>query len=451
MANQSNDIPEGFKMTDLGLLPEGWGVAKFEAVVTDISTGDWGETNPETDLEQCYVLRGTDFNQALKGSFTNTPIRYLKASSVQKRQLREGDILIELSGGSKDQPTGRIMMISQDTMEKSPFPLVFSNFVKRLNVKTGLWPEFFWQYWEHLYQNGITRVYEKRTTGIRNFKLNDFLTSEHITLPPLPEQKVIAGVLSTIQKAIEAQDKIIAAARELKKSLMRHLFTYGPVPVAEAENVLLKETSIGSVPEHWKIMTLGEVAEQLIGGGTPSTGQSEYWDGPIHWTTSRRIEGIHLSSGERGITKRGLEESSTHLIPKNNLLIGTRVGVGKVAINDVDMAISQDLTGMFVDKNKYELEFLAYEITSPRVQNQFINYMRGTTIKGIPREDLKRIPLGIPPLPEQQDIAHILTILDTKIEAGEKRKASLQALFATMLHQLMTGKVRVKDLEATAA
>jgi type I restriction enzyme S subunit len=61
----------------------------------------------------------------------------------------------------------------------------------------------------------------------------------------------------------------------------------------------------------------------------------------------QKINGIHLSSGERGITQKGLEESSTHLIPKDNLLIGTRVGVGKVTINDLDMAISQDLTGMF--------------------------------------------------------------------------------------------------------
>lgn len=127
------------------------------------------------------------------------------------------------------------------------------------------------------------------------------------------------------------------------------------------------------------------------------------------------------------------------------------MGVGKVAINDVDMAISQDLTGMFVDQNEYDLEFLAYQITAPRVQNQFINYMRGTTIKGIPREDLKKIPIAIPPFLEQQEIARILSTVDNKIDSEEKRKASLQTLLKTMLHQLMTGKVRVKHLEVTAA
>ena len=90
-----------------------------------------------------------------------------------------------------------------------------------------------------------------------------------LPLPPLHEQKGIARVLSTIQKAIEAQDKVITATRELKKSLMRHLFTYGPVPVSEAEKVPLKETEIGTVPEHWEVVKLGDVSEIRYGLGQP--------------------------------------------------------------------------------------------------------------------------------------------------------------------------------------
>jgi type I restriction enzyme S subunit len=415
MSNQNNNIPEGFKMTELGPLPEEWEIIPFIN-----SVGRRAGNIPDS-------IQRAEYKPIGKYPIIDQSEKYVAGYTDEAARLYSSGVPVIIFGDHT-----RVFKFVD-----FPFALGADG-TKILRPNQDLFdPKYLYYYLVSL--DIPSRGYN------RHFKL---LKEKIVVKPPLPEQKAIARVLSTIQNAIEAQDKVIAAARELKKSLMRHLFTYGPVPVAEAEKVPLKETEIGPVPEHWEVARLADVAEHLIGGGTPSTNHPEYWDGPIHWTTSRRINGIHLSSGERGITQRGLEESSTHLIPKNNLLIGTRVGVGKVAINDIDIAISQDLTGMFVDKDKYELEFLAYQITTPGVQTQFIDYMRGTTIKGIPRQDLKRISLEIPPLPEQREIAKAIAVWDKKIETEEKRKATLQTLFKTMLHLLMTGKVRVEDLEA---
>ena len=210
-----------------------------------------------------------------------------------------------------------------------------------------------------------------------------------------------------------------------------------------------KITELGPLPEEWGVVGLGEVAEKFIGGGTPSTSNEEYWNGEIHWTTSKKINGIHLLNGEKKITKRGLEESSTHLIPKDNLVIGTRVGVGKVAINKVDIAISQDLTGAFIDKEKYALEFLAYQICTKEIQNIFKGRARGTTIKGIPRDDLKKIPLKIPPLPEQHRIAAVLSaVQDAKEKTGAVIAAAKSLKKSLMRHLFTYGPVSIGAAES---
>lgn len=268
-----------------------------------------------------------------------------------------------------------------------------------------------------------------------------------LPLPPLPEQQNIAFVLSTVQDAQQSTERAINSLRELKKSLMKHLFTYGAVSFEDADKVKLKETEIGKVPEGWNVLPLSDVADNFIGGGTPSTAKKEYWNGSIQWTTSKKITDRILTDGEKTITKLGLENSATHLIPKENLIIGTRVGVGKVAINKIDVAISQDLTGVFINKNKYSVEFLAYQLGTESCQKRFSVCARGTTIKGIPRDDLIKMPMKIPSLPEQQQIVSILATVDEKIDAEEQRRKALDVLFNSLLKNLMTAEIRVNELE----
>lgn len=213
-------------------------------------------------------------------------------------------------------------------------------------------------------------------------------------------------------------------------------FQNPPAPLRLGDSAF-KETEIGPVPVDWDVMPLGELATEFFGGGTPSTRKPEYWDGDIHWTTSAYIsDSLYLHKGAKLITPLGLENSSTKLVTKGNLLIGTRVGVGKVAINLVDVAISQDLTAAIIDKAKVHPEFLAYAIRAGRFQALIQARIRGTTIKGIPRKDLVRIPVALPSLDEQRRIAGALGAIQGAIAAQEDVIAAARETKRSLMKRL---------------
>jgi len=214
------------KETVGGWVSQEWEVVLLRDIVRSVTSGDWGKGEQLAGLEKCMVLRGTDFPRAALGLFSQAPIRHVSSVSLSKRQLDDGDILVELSGGSKDQPTGRALLVPLRLLSAVDMPLIFSNFVKRLRLLTEECdPDYFSRYWSLLYEKGITRTYEKRTTGIRNFKLGDFLDNQTIPLPPLSERRAIVHILGTMQQVIEAEGSRKQALEALFQSLLYHLMT----------------------------------------------------------------------------------------------------------------------------------------------------------------------------------------------------------------------------------
>lgn len=118
--------------------------------------------------------------------------------------------------------------------------------------------------------------------------------------------------------------------------------------------------SITIQPE-WEIKPFGALAKGFLSGGTPSTKNGAFWNGSIPWITSKWLNSrLYLDSGEKFISEGAVTQSATTVIPRNSLIFATRVGVGKVAVNRLDLAISQDLTGVLIDSAQNDLAFLAY-------------------------------------------------------------------------------------------
>jgi type I restriction enzyme S subunit len=197
-----------------------------------------------------------------------------------------------------------------------------------------------------------------------------------------------------------------------------------------------KQTEVGKIPLEWSVIPLKEIATKFISGGTPSTSNSAFWGGEIPWIRSARITDKYVYSGEKFITKLGLENSSAKIIPKDNVLVATRVSLGNVAINKIDIAINQDLTGIVVDRSKLSTEYLYWILL--KLNHRIKLLSQGSTISGITREDLMTITIPYPPLKEQHGIASVLSKVDELIQKTDQIIEQTQRLKKGLMQQLLT-------------
>lgn len=209
-----------------------------------------------------------------------------------------------------------------------------------------------------------------------------------------------------------------------------------------------KETAIGLIPQDWDISQLKELAINFFGGGTPSRKRPEYWNGDIAWVTSAYIDdNLYLATCTEYITQSGLDNSSTKLVPKGNILIGTRVGIGKATINVLDTAISQDLTAMIVDCSKVCVKYIVFALKSQTLQQIILSGARGTTIKGITRADLVQLPIPLPPLTEQRRIASALEAIQDEIAMQDELIEKAQEFKHSLMQRLFTYGVNEEPTE----
>ena len=158
----------------------------FNDLVLETVGGDWGdaETTDSTKRTRVRCIRGADIPAMNLGCFADAPIRYILHKNFEQKHLISNDIIIEISGGSPTQSTGRIAYISDEVLNRSAEPFICSNFCRVLRIK-GDYFCYVVQYWQYLYRNGRMFTYENSSTGLKNFDLNGFLTEEEIPIPPI--------------------------------------------------------------------------------------------------------------------------------------------------------------------------------------------------------------------------------------------------------------------------
>jgi type I restriction enzyme M protein len=167
--------------------------------IGSLIAGEWGDEELKKDTQPCIVLRGTDLPNVKLFNFTKTPVRYIKTAKVHDKQVQAGDIIIEMSGGSKDQPTGRTAFVTQELLDWFPYPILCSNFNKIIRPNTErVLPLFLFLYFQLAYADGLTTRYENQPSGIKNLQLDELISSELLWLPDVATQQQVLPILKDL-------------------------------------------------------------------------------------------------------------------------------------------------------------------------------------------------------------------------------------------------------------
>lgn len=174
-----------FVDSELGMIPEGWKVGTLSDIIKNTISGDWGKEHPQGNhIRKVFCIRGADIPDIKIGNKGNMPTRFILEKNYQSKVLIDGDMVIEISGGSPTQSTGRACRISNRLLDKYNNSIICTNFCKAIKPLSG-YSSFLYYIWEMLYNQGVMFSYENGTTGIKNLDINGFIQKEQIIIPPI--------------------------------------------------------------------------------------------------------------------------------------------------------------------------------------------------------------------------------------------------------------------------
>jgi type I restriction enzyme S subunit len=243
----------------------------------------------------------------------------------------------------------------------------------------------------------------------------------HVT-SSLPEQQKVASFLSAVDTKINQLSKKKALLEQYKKGFMQKIFS---------QELRFKDEQGNDFPD-WEERRLKDIAE-IIGGGTPGTGNSDYWGGNIQWFTPTEIKQKYLSSSKRTITEDGLKNSSAKKLPIGTLLLSTRATVGDVAIATRECSTNQGFQSLLIKENNVN-EYWFYWIKQNKTV--LLRKSSGSTFLEISKSEISKLKVLRPHHSEQRKISSFLSSLDKKINLISTELTHAQTFKKGLLQQM---------------
>ena len=238
---------------------------KLSEIIETFIPGDWGEESFSSESPHAVrCVRGADIVPIWNSDYNHIPIRYISNRSFANKQLKVGDIIIEKSGGSPTQSTGRTAFVSEELISNAT-NLVCTNFCTAFRIKPGWNPKYVYYYLQHLYNNDVFFNFEGKTSGLKNLQIENAFDKATITQIPIEKQNQIVEVLDTLDRKIALNRAINRNLEALAKQLYDYWFVQFDFPdengrpyKSSGGKMVWNEDIQMSIPFGWNVCRLSD-------------------------------------------------------------------------------------------------------------------------------------------------------------------------------------------------
>lgn len=391
-------------------------------LLESVISGEWG--NEPSGEQDVFVLRTTNFSNNGKIDFSKEVVkRNIDEKKVDSKKLNYGDIIIEKSGGSIDQPVGRVVFYD---LRDNTTAYLCNNFTSVLRPNTKLVnPKFLFYFLFYLYKCKAVLKFQNQTTGIINLKLDNYLRNSTISIPMVGKQEHIVKILDKAQSLIDKRKQAIAKLDELVQAVFLDMFGD---PKKSSSNT--------------KRVMIGDIAEVKT-GGTPSRNVKEYYGGTIPWVKTSEVVNESIVETEEYLTEDGLRNSNCNLLPKGTILVamyGQGKTRGRVGILAIEGTTNQACAAI-IPNELFESNFLFYQLLIR--YDEIRELGRGGNQPNL--NLVKQFHIILPPKSKQTEFTDIVNkINEAKIQMN-KSLQQLESNFQALLQKAFKGELIVKD------
>ncbi|MDA8955421.1 restriction endonuclease subunit S [Gammaproteobacteria bacterium] len=413
------------------VVPEGWEETNLSSLVSVDIESLKGNTDPD------YKFKYIDISCVSTGSVT-PPSQYIlfqNAPSRAKRVVRQNDVLIA---------TVRPNLKAFAHFDEEGEDWVASTGFAVLRNKEWADSRFIFNV---MLSDDVSGQIDKLVAGSNYPAINSSDVKDLTVLsPPLPEQKKIASILTSVDEVIENTQKQIDKLQDLKKATMNELLTKG---IGHTE---FKDSELGRIPKSWDVLTFSESDIKVLDGDRGNEYPKE---------ADFKSSGFCLFLSAKNVTKNGFRFDTTAFITKDkderlrkgrlnpqDIVITTRGTVGNIAFYDdsVNFNTVRINSGMAIIRNNnahIECAFIYKLLSSGVITTQLKNLTFGSAQPQLTIGTLNELQLPIPPLAEQSQIVSAITSIQIALDKMENKLSQTKSLKKSLMQDLLTGKVRV--------